>query len=186
MEVGKQSLLGLGAGLVGGGAAIGVSKLVPTVARAAAPAVHRIVSGVRSTTRSAVSSGTQGATSNVLDYSFNNDGPKTVAGYAGSAAWGFSTGAAFTGASSKVASSVVSNLGPASPVLVKKGASLVTDHVKGGVQGVTNEWFRPGGSRNETDLQISAWNGLISGASGPTTGTRASRIRNDPSEIDSE
>ena len=86
MEVGKQSLLGLGAGLVGGGAAIGVSKLIPTVARAAAPAVHRIVSGVRSTTRSAVSSGTQGATSNVLYYSFNNDGPKTVAGYAGSAA----------------------------------------------------------------------------------------------------
>jgi RHS repeat-associated protein len=190
MEAGKQSLIGLGTGLVGGGAAIGLAKLAPTVARAAAPAVQRVVStGSTTAGRSAIASGTQGATANVLDYSLNNDGPKTVAGYAGSAVTGFATGTVLSGASTKVSSGIKDAFGVtpripdawprhlAAPNVTRFNNAVtgITDHTLGGVQGAANELIRPGGNGSAGDFTNAILGGFASGAGGPTTGLRAER-----------
>ncbi|BDZ49532.1 hypothetical protein GCM10025867_17730 [Frondihabitans sucicola] len=186
-KAGVDAAIGGAAGGVGGAAAAGLSKLAPIVTRAAAPAVQRVVAPILSSAgRAAISSGVSGATSNTLSYGLQ-DPNRTTGGYVQAAASGFGVGTFFSGASSKLGSTVVSKLDITPRIPAGWGQHLqapnvtrwntviggTVNHGVGGMQAVVNEAIKPDGDMSRENLSSTFVSGFIGGAEGPSTGLRA-------------
>lgn len=188
-RVGVDTLIGGASGAAGGGAALGLTKLAPTITRLGAPLVQRATTQIFSTAgRSAMSAGSSGLVSNTATYATDpRIATKTAAGYATSAMTGFGFGAGFSLGGGKVGSFVsgklelpaVASTSPGRHALIpdtSRANNLVTgafDHLAGGVGSVINEWSRPGGDQTADNLLQSFGTGSLSGAGGPTLGLHA-------------
>jgi RHS repeat-associated protein len=193
-EAGVDSLIGAVGGAAGGGAALGLGRLAPNVARLAVPGAERFAGTVLSSTgRSALSAGAAGSASNMTDYAFNGK-DRTVGGFIQTGATGFATGAAVSVGSSRLGGWVADSFSPSSGrhVMLPEPSGrhvFVPEHA---VRGSTAAWNTitseaidrsagAGGAvlndvltgKDPGDFLKDAINGAVSGAGGPTVGVHA-------------
>jgi hypothetical protein len=199
-EVGRQSLIGFGTGLLGGGvasgmkAAAGASTVVGSTGTGVASTVGR---GIMSQTgRAATAASVEGGASNGVDYMTGPslEGKRNVSDFLQTTGAGVVSGATGSVASSGLqkavdpnnllpagtgrhAAPLVGDLGNASHAFTFANGALAVgaDHAMGGVQSAVNQVLQPGGS-DETDsgnVDLDTLNGFASGAEGyePPSGT---------------
>ena len=197
-EVGRQSLIGFGTGLLGGGVASGL-KAAAGATGAASSAGTGVMStvgrGVMSQTgRAATAASVEGGASNGVDYMTDPalEGKRNVSDFLQTTGAGVVSGAGSSVASSAMQKGLdLNDLMPAgtgrhaAPLSGDHGASsrgfafangavgLGADSVAGAGGSVLNETLKPQGDTGE-DLNRDGWNGFLGGGEGPLpVGSRA-------------
>jgi RHS repeat-associated protein len=190
-EVGRQTLIGFGTGLLGGGAASGLKAAAgaSTVVNSAGTGVMSTVGrGVMSQTgRAATAASIEGGASNGADYLTDPslEGKRNVSDFLQTTGAGVVSGATGSVASSGLQKATdLTNLFPAgtgrhaAPVSGDHGSQSLpftianevvgfgADGVAGAGASVLNEGLKPGGDTGE-DLRPDAWNGFFGGGEGP-------------------
>jgi RHS repeat-associated protein len=191
-------------GAVGGGVGGAAGGLLARGANAARVAVStgstsRIAATTNNVLRSSVvraslAAGTGGSGSNVVDYALDNDEDQTFGGYVATAGTGFMTAAGGSALFSRLGSSVGNTVadrlpgwtGPVSSGVrdglpynrmpVNWGSVIsedLTNRLGGAAVGAINTELQPGNAKRE-DLVNGAVQGFANGATGPTSGLRAS------------